>query len=166
MSQMCQQCGNMIEDNVNMCGACGALQTPATGSAECFAHNAPYGTVPTSQPPPPAPFYAVPPQPVYVAQKKINQTALIGFCLGTGSFFFNPFCALGIAALVMGISSIKKFDEKTEKCYWMGIAAIITGAMNIVIYLVSMILGIVGSLFLSPIIGVMMEELFHVIFAA
>ncbi len=95
--------------------------------------------------------------------KKQNKTGLLGFCFGVVSFLFNPFAALSIAAIVLGMVCLKNFDSKVDKHYWMPLAAIIIGVVNTFIYVVSVILGIVGSVLLSPLIRVLVEELFLVI---
>ncbi len=98
--------------------------------------------------------------------KKRNNMALIGFCLGVGAVFLNPLAALSIAALVLGVITLKQFGSSAEKRYWMSLTAIILGALNTLIYFVSVVIGLVGSVLLAPLISLLVEELIYSLIGA
>ena len=66
--------------------------------------------------------------------KKLNICALLSFIFSLVGLLILGLL-LGIAAVVLGIIGINKFDPDTQKCKWMAITGTAVGAVDVVFVL-------------------------------
>ncbi len=71
-------------------------------------------------------------------EKNLNICALLSFIFSlVGLFVFGV--PLGIAAIILGIIGIVKFDNEKQKFKWMAIVGLVLGAVDIIAILLSVV---------------------------
>ena len=72
------------------------------------------------------------------SEKQLNICALLSFIFSLVGLFVFGF-PLGIAAIILGIIGIVKFDKEKQKFKWMAIVGLVLGAVDIIAILLSVV---------------------------
>jgi len=135
----CSQCGGQNDDNAAFCTFCGAKAAEPLQANNSAANSVDRDFGWQSQPPNNPQF--IPPAPQ--APQQVSSMSILALVLGIIAIplacFFSPLGALGLPALILGIFSRIRNTSGNNRNSNIAVAAIITGALALVIAIVGSI---------------------------